>query len=173
MLFKICGCVFVLAATTFAGAARADGIKEQYRQMRLLQRLVCMMESEIRYAHTHLGEIFLHLSRRTKEPYKSWLTAMERRMGQTDPGTLDVIWAQAAEEYLAESGLPSGELDRLYQLGNQLGVLDLTLQLRVLELYQEQLGHSMEEAREGMKTKVRLCHCLGVMSGLLVAVLLL
>ena len=52
-------------------------------------------------------------------------------------------------------------------------MLDLTLQLRVLELYQEQLGLGIEEVREGMKTKVRLCHCLGVMSGLFVSVLLL
>lgn len=51
--------------------------------------------------------------------------------------------------------------------------MDLNLQLKVLSLYQEQLKLSMEEIQEGMKTKVRLCHCLGVMSGLLVAVLLL
>ena len=56
MIFKVCGCFFVLAATTFAGMARAECIKEQYRQMRMLQRIICMVESEIRYAHTHLGE---------------------------------------------------------------------------------------------------------------------
>lgn len=173
MLLKISGCVLVIAATTLTGMARADSIREQYRQMRYLQRLMCMVESEIRYAHTHLGEIFLHISRRVKEPYKSWLLDMERRMGQMDAGAFEGIWGQAVEENLKSSGLPDKELLRLVQLGAQLGVLDLKLQLRVLELYQEQLSLSMEEVREGMKVKVRLCHCLGVMSGLLVAVLLL
>ncbi len=94
-------------------------------------------------------------------------------MGQLDSGAFETIWGQAVEENLRHSGLPQRELERLTQLGGQLGVMDLNLQLKVLTLYQEQLSLNMEEAREGMQTKVRLCHCLGVMSGLLVAVLLL
>lgn len=173
MLIKLSGCLLVIAATTLAGIVYAGSIQEQYRQMKYLQRIVYMIESEIRYAHTYLGEIFLHVSRRVQEPYKSWLLAMERKMGQVDSGAFDAIWGQAVEKNLRCSGLPWKELERLAQLGGQLGVMDLNLSLRVLSLYQEQLGLSMEEMREGMRTKVRLCHCLGVMSGLLVAVLLL
>lgn len=173
MLLKISGCLLVIAATTLAGMVCAGSIQEQYRQMKYLQRLIYMIESEIRYAHTYLGEIFLHVSRRVQEPYKSWLLAMERKMGRMDSGAFDTIWGQAVEKNLRYSGLPPKELERLIQLGGQLGVMDLNLQLKVLSLYQEQLSLSMEETQEGMRTKVRLCHCLGVMSGLLVAVLLL
>ncbi len=173
MLLKVSGCLFVIAATTLAGKTQADSVQEQYRQMRILQRLICMIESEIRYAHTHLGEIFLHVSRRAEKPYKDWLLCMERRMGQMDSGNFETIWGQAVAERLKDSGLPTKELERLGRLGGQLGVLDLSLQLKVLELYREQLELAMEEVREGMRTKVRLCHCLGVMSGLLLSVLLL
>ncbi|MCI8561634.1 MAG: hypothetical protein HFH03_11030 [Dorea sp.] len=173
MLLKISGCLLVIAATTLAGMARAGSIQEQYRQMKYLQRILYMIESEIRYSHTYLGEIFLNVSRRIEEPYKGWLLSMERKMGQMDSGAFEVIWGQAAEDKLKHCGLPHKELERLIQLGSQLGAMDLNLQLKVLSLYQEQLKLSMEEIQEGMKTKVRLCHCLGVMSGLLVAVLLL
>lgn len=173
MLLKISGCLLVIAATTLTGITRADKIQEQYRQMRVLQRLLYMLESEIRYAHTHLGEIFLRVSRRVKEPYRDWLLYMEKRMGQTDSGTFETIWRQAVTANLSRSGLPAREVDRLSQLGAQLGVMDLELQLRVLSLYQEQLSLNMEEVRQEMRTKIRLCHCLGVMGGLLVAVLLL
>lgn len=90
-----------------------------------------------------------------------------------DSGNFETIWGQAVAERLKDSGLPTKELERLGRLGGQLGVLDLSLQLKVLELYREQLELAMEEVREGMRTKVRLCHCLGVMSGLLLSVLLL
>ena len=173
MLLKLSGCLLVIAATTLGGMVYAGSLKEQYRQIRYLQRLMYMIESELRYAHAHLGEIFLHVSRRVQEPYKGWLLAMRRKMGQLDSGAFETIWGQAVEENLRHSGLPQRELERLTQLGGQLGVMDLNLQLKVLTLYQEQLSLNMEEAREGMQTKVRLCHCLGVMSGLLVAVLLL
>ena len=94
-------------------------------------------------------------------------------MGQTASGTFETIWRQAVTVNLSSSGLPAREVDRLSQLGAQLGVMDLELQLRVLSLYQEQLSLNMEEVRQEMRTKIRLCHCLGVMGGLLVAVLLL
>ena len=79
----------VIAATTLGGMVYAGSLKEQYRQIRYLQRLMYMIESEIRYAHAHLGEIFLHVSRRVQEPYKGWLLAMRRKMGQLDSGAFD------------------------------------------------------------------------------------
>ena len=46
MILKMSGCLFVVAATTLTGMVRADNIQEQYRQMRVLQKLLYMMESE-------------------------------------------------------------------------------------------------------------------------------
>ncbi len=162
-----------MMATTLMGIFRAEDIKAQYRQMRQIQRIVSMLESEIRYGRTHLGEAFLHISSKVQEPYKSWLLAMQRDMGRTDAGMFEEIWMQRVREHLQKSGLSKKELERLLQLGGQFGVMDLKLQLRVLELYQEQLSLDMKDAWEGIKMRVRLCHCLGVMSGMLIAVLLI
>ncbi|MGN1166257.1 MAG: stage III sporulation protein AB [Lachnospiraceae bacterium] len=172
MLLKVSGVVFIMAATTFMGIRRADDIQEEYRQMRYLQRIVSMMESEIRYARSHMGEIFSHIASHAQEPYKGWLLSMQREMNCANGKTFDEIWCQAIKGYLKDSGLPQNELARLMQLGNQLGVVDLKYQMNILELFQQQLSLNMEEMREGMKTKVRLCRCLGVMSGMLISILL-
>lgn len=173
MMLKISGIVFIMAATTFMGIRKADDLQEEYRQMRYLQKIMSMVESEIRYAHSHLGEIFSHISSYAKEPYKGWLMSMQREMNSGNGEVFCEIWSQSIEEYLKDSGLPESELTRLKQLGNQLGVFDLKHQLNLLELFQQQLSSSMEEMQEGMKTKVRLYHCLGVMSGMLVSILLM
>lgn len=173
MLIKLWGCACVIAATTMMGMKKADDIRESYRQMRYLQRLLCVMESEIRYARSHLEEIFGQISRQAKEPYKSWLTSMMAEMSKPGNGTFFDIWERGTRKNLWKRGLPDQEVDRLIQLGEQLGTVDLKLQLRVLELYQQQLALSMQEMRDKMQISIRLCHCLGVMSGLLVAVLLL
>lgn len=174
---KLSGVLLIVTATTFLGIRRADDIKEEYRQMRYLQRLICMMESEIRYAHAHLGEIFSHLASHAKEPYKGWLLSMARDMEthfeKEEDEQFVYLWNREIDGYLTGTGLPKKELLRLKQLGDQLGVADLELQLRLLGLYQQQLENSMEEVREGMKMRVYLCQCLGVMSGLLLAILFL
>lgn len=173
MVLKLWGCVLVIGATTLMGVKKADDIREGYRQMKYLQRIMYMMESEIRYARSHLGEIFSHIARQAQEPYKSWLSSMQREMSCSEKGTFSDIWEQGTKNALWRRGLPDREVERLLNLGGQLGTVDLQLQMKVLELYQQQLSFSMQEMREKMKVSVRLYHCLGIMSGMLIAVLLL
>ena len=65
------------------------------------------------------------------------------------------------------------ELLKLKELGERLGLADVTMQVKILELYLTRLELSMEEMQGEMKSKVRLCHCLGIMSGILIVILLL
>ena len=82
------------------------------------------------------------------------------------------IWSGGIQESLRESGLEQEEKDKLSEIGKRLGNADMEAQIRSLDLYLEELKKSMEEKREGMKTRIRLCHCLGVMSGIFLTILL-
>ena len=96
---------------------------------------------------------------------------MARDMRTESEDRFEDMWNREIDGYLKGAGLSENELLGLKQLGEQLGVSDLELQIRFLELYQQQLTLHMEELREGMGIRVRLCHCLGVMSGVLIAIL--
>ena len=101
-----------------------------------------------------------------------WLFQMSRSMDKREGGMFSDIWEKETEAYLSASGLPQEERGRLAALGGRLGAADMDMQIKTLELYQEQLAVSMSEKREGMRTKMRLCRCLGVMSGIFLTVLL-
>lgn len=173
MPVKLTGCILVITTAALMGIQKGEAVKNSYRQMQYLQRILCMIESEIRYAHSYLGELFGNTAQSVKEPYRGWLLFMKREMEEEDSRSLSDIWERGVSGYLKHSGLPEKELHRLSRLGGQLGAPDLKLQLRVLELYQEQLGLEIHEIREEMQVKVRLCHCLGIMGGMLIAVLLI
>ncbi|QDW74245.1 hypothetical protein FND36_09490 [Lachnospiraceae bacterium KGMB03038] len=172
-MMKIAGAVLVVGAAALMGMAKAGDIRSQYTQLLRLQRLICSLQGEMRYARSHLGEIFEMIGRREEEPYRTWLAGLAKEMGKRQRGTFPQIWSESIDASLGTSQLPDKEIQRLKSLGAQLGSADLELQIRTIDLYLEQLGGTIEEAREEMKTKVRLCHCLGVMSGMFVAVLLL
>lgn len=173
MPVKLTGSLLVIIAAALMGVGEGEKVKDCYRQMRYLQRILCMVESEIRYAHSYLGEIFEGAARNLREPYKGWLLFMKKEMEEEDSRPFADIWENGVSEHLKDSGLPKKELLRLSQLGGQLGATDLKLQLKLLELYQEQLSMEIQEIREEMQVKVRLCHCLGIMGGMLIAVLLI
>ena len=163
MPVKLAGCLLVIGAAALMGVRKGEAVRNQYRQRKYLQRILCMIESEIRYAHAHLGEIFRDISGSLKEPYREWLLSVRDSMEKRDGRALEEIWEDGVGRHLKKSGLPEKEL----------GASDLELQLKILRHYEEQLNLEIQEIREEMQVKVKLCHCLGVLGGMLVAVLLI
>lgn len=172
-MIKAMGSGLVLAATIWMGMHRAENIRDEYRQMRYLWKLVCVLEGEIAYSHIHLADIFSNLAQRAKEPYRSWLTSLCRELESQEAPRFGTIWEESVKGFLGQTNLPSRELERFSELGNQLGIYDRDLQLTILKEYKRQLQANTYEMQGEMKNRIRLCHCLGVMSGVMISVLLL
>lgn len=170
---KSIGGILVIAATSLWGHAAAEKVRNGYKELQYLQKLLYLLRSEILYARSYLGEAFLQISRTARSPYREWLLGLCRRMEEERAGTFAGMWEESARTALKDSGLPPGEIHRLAAFGNQLGIADAEMQIRTLDLYLEEMKLSMEEMREEMRTKMRLCHCLGVMSGIFITVLLM
>ena len=161
-----------MGMTSLWGIMRAEKFKNQLENMKYLQRIISLMQSEIRYSRAFLGEIFWNIGQGIKEPYKSWLIEMSERTNAFTDERFEYIWKASIDNNLKVLDLPEQELDSLKSLGNQLGFADTQIQMRLIDLYQEQLERNIREVHGEVQTKVRLYHCLGVMSGLFVAVLL-
>ena len=158
--------------TSVWGITKAEKAKDQLENIKYLQRIISLIQSEIRYSRAFLGEIFLNIGQGVKEPYKSWLLDMSDRVNAFSGARFEDIWKASVHKNLNMLDLPGQELEALKSLGNQLGYADIQVQMRLLDLYQEHLERTIREVHGEVQTKVRLYHCLGVMSGLFVAVLL-
>lgn len=171
-MLKVAGSILVILTTTSFGLMKAAEYKGAYTQLLYVQRLFYMIQSEMRYSRDPLGEIFLHVGEQALEPYREWMLGLSRQLLRRDCGTFAQIWEKSVQRYLGDCGLPKEELRRMEALGCQIGAVDMEMQMRSLELYLMQVASSLDELREGMKTKVRLCRCLGIMSGMLIVTLL-
>lgn len=172
-MLKAAGSILVLSATILFGVGKAEQLKEQYAQMEYIRQLFCWIQSEICYARSPLGEIFTYIGKNAKEPYGTWLFRMGTKLIRRESGMFAGIWKTSIREELGDCALSEEELTHLEELGDRLGLADVTMQVRTLELYLERLEVSMSEIQKEMKTKVRLYHCLGIMGGLLIVTLLL
>lgn len=170
---KILGSVFIIGATTLFGCRMAMDMDAAYGEMKYIRQMMYMLLSEIRYSRSYLGEAFLTISKTAKAPYAAWLRQMYHRMQRRSGGTFENIWKETIKEYLIDRKLPAQEMKRFQEIGTYLGSADTSMQIKQIELFEEQLELAMEEMREGLRTKKRLCHCLGVMSGIFLAILLI
>ena len=62
---------------------------------------------------------------------------------------------------------------RFFSLGEHLGYLDLEMQMKQLSLYEENLEEEISRLKEEASVKKRLYRSLGILGGLLLAVLLI
>lgn len=162
----------IIGMTSIWGIMKAENMKRQLENMKELQRIISMIQSEIRYSKAFLGEIFENIGQGVREPFRSWLLEMSRQTNSFTGKSLGDIWQSSVEINLDALGFPVYIFESMKQLGNQLGYADVQVQMRLLDLYQEHLERTIREMHDQVQTKVRLYHCLGVMSGLFVAVLL-
>lgn len=171
-MIKMIGSLCVIFATTAIGYQVSRELQRYLEELLSLKQLFSMMRGEIEYSRAPLGEIFGRIKKTMPEPYFSWLAELENRLEKRDGDSFFVIWERTLETCRRESRLKERDVERLLGMGINMGYLDAKTQLGAIELYLEQLQADIERTREGLAVKKRLCHCLGVMSGIFIAVIL-
>lgn len=172
-MIKATGTFLIILATTLMGIEASRSAQNQYMQMLHLQKLIYRIRSEIQYKRAYLEDAFLFVGKSEEEPYRSWLLQMGKELESRDNKQISQIWKEQTKRWISSVGLPKKEYHLLMELGKNMGMEDLEMQVKSLDLFLEELIHGMDELRPVIKNKIRLYHCLGVMSGVFLSVLLI
>lgn len=172
-MWKEIGVVLVLLSTSLEGIRRAADIRRGYEQMQSLRYIIALMKSEIRYGRASLEDVFDSVAEKCEDPYKSWFITMRQKIQKKSGERFVTIWQESVDSCLDKLKISKREKQNLKETGAKLGNMDLQMQIRSLELYEERLEEGIRRIQEQMETKIRLCYCLGVSSGLLTTILLL
>ena len=132
-----------------------------------------MLKSEIRYTKSPLPEAFGRIARRIGTPYDIWLMQLSRMLARKDQGNFASVWKRSVERYITESRLKKEDFEELKAFGRYMGYQDEEMQIWSIDLYLTRLDEKIAAERETLAQKKRLCHCLGVMSGMFLTVILL
>lgn len=172
-MLKLTGGFLIILAGSLLGGCLAWEQDRICQEMRYLQGLMLRLRGELWYSRTMLPDIFRRLAREMKEPYDRWLSEMADRMCKKDGGNLVEIWSQGVEIHLTENMIPEKERQRLMELGSFLGHADIEMQIRYLDRYLEEFADAIKERQSMLGEKKKLYRSLGVIGGILIAVMLI
>lgn len=171
-MLKGIGCILVILATSITGILAASRMDEMYNEIKYVRQMLYVLQSEIQYSRTYLAEAFSNISGFVKSPYNVWLRQLHLRLERKSEGSLDKVWRETIDEYLIDVRLPGRQKEQLKELGVCLGCADISVQVKYMELLGNQLEIAMEEMREELEGKKKLYRCIGVASGIFIAILL-
>lgn len=153
------------------GFSRSRELVQQEKNLELFYRMVLLLKGEIRYGNASLHDAFTGAAAKLPGAYRAFLEAAAAEIAKKQTGSLEDIFSLCAEHYLKNTGLKKEELERMNTLGRYLGYLDLEMQLKQLELLCEELEQERIRLRASLPEKKKLYNSLGILLGILLAVL--
>ncbi len=172
-MLRFIGGILIITATTGAGILYGMELQEYLEKLLYIRHIIYMIKGELEYSQAPLSEAFGRISVRVREPYRRWLSAMEKQVENREEDAFLKIWMRSVDKYLKELHLKSEHSIQLKELGTYLGQTDGASESRNLQLYLGRLELEIEKVREGMASKKRIGNCLGVMGGIFLVVLLI
>ena len=171
-MFRIVGCLLIIAAGTGLGFSESLRLSERICTLEMLLQMVICLKGEISSGNASLPDAFCGTAGRMNGKYREFLITAADRMKAGKGEKLSQICRECAENSLKKSCLTHGEKDAFFSVGEYLGYMDLEMQIKQLSLYEKNLEEEISRLKEEASGKKRLYRSLGILGGLLLAVLL-
>lgn len=168
---KAAGMILIVAAAAGMGFSKSLELVRRERNLRGILRMVVLLKGEIRYGNASLHDAFLGVSGKLTGELSDFLRETAERMQASAGVPFGELFRRCAEEKLDGFILSAEEREAFFSLGGHLGYLDLAMQLKQLEVYEEELETSVKKLRGELPEKKKIYQSLGVMGGLLLALL--
>lgn len=172
-MLKVVGAGVIFSVGMLWGMQMKYQLAEHVRQLICWKEVLLMLAGEISYAKSPLREAFLHIGSMGKAPFGELLEEVSDRLGRERGKNLYEIWRSVLKDHRTEIFFSTEEFEMLEKFGENLGYLDIKMQLNHLELYRQQVEVKIAQAQGELAVKQKMYQYLSVMSGLFVILVLI
>lgn len=173
LIFKIIGCMLVIASSAGMGFYFSGEIKSRIEDLKELKKLIGLLRGDIRYASTPLPEAISAMARRSSGHFEVFLKNVSGKLSELSGATFFEIWREAVEKDLIDTSMAKKDKCQLIQLGENLGYLDKDMQLNTLDLYLSRLDEEIADLTKTAKEKTYLFRSLGIMAGIFISIIMI
>lgn len=171
-MFKLLGATLVIAASTLLGFQIARNYQNRPLQLRLLQRGLKMLETEIVYGSVPLYQAMNKIGARLPGGVGLFFSSAGENLITLDGASTFECWRASIEQNFFQTALKKEDKDLLLQFGHTLGITDKEDQMKHIQLTVEGLLTEEQIAREEQSKYEKLSKNLGVLLGILVVILM-
>ena len=168
MLLRISGALLVAAAVTLAGYMKSEALYRREIRCRSIRECLIRSSYLIRYRSLTVYELCAELK---NSPFSSDLSFINSLPEEHIQGIgFSSLWESALD---MQTDMETEERQLLHRLGSELGNSDTEGQLKMLAALAEEASILHERRRTEYETHGRLWRSVGVLAGLMAAVLII
>lgn len=171
-MLKLVGLGVIVVSGIVTGQLLSLQLEARLRDLESIAAALRALATEIEYARKPLPEAWRELAERYGAAAGVLFAEAGQLFGADETPTAGSAWSMAVRQCSDQLAI-SGEDGRiLLALGPVLGTSSGADQVRHLRLVDERLAEQIGRAREDSRRRGRLCRSLGVLGGILAAVML-
>lgn len=171
MLKALGGCMIVAGCFGLGMWYRGQFLG-RIRALRLLQTILELLCSEIRYGRAVLGECCGRVASRIPSPCGEAFREIERRMKENTGEAFESVFRECMGQALGELPLKEEDREDFFEFVPKSGFMDGQMQIRMIEQSRERLALRTEKLEQENAGKCSMAVGLGAMSGLLILLIL-
>lgn len=170
-MLKLAGAILIICASVGLGYSKCRELTMKERNLEEFLQIILCLKGEIRCGNSCLSDALRDTARRCTGSYSAFLEGTASCMAANTEEKLGTIFQKCTEKYLSELYLDKEEKRKISLLGERLGYLDREMQIRQLELYETDFRFLLQKLQKDKTEKKKLYQSIGVMSGIMLAVL--
>ncbi|MDE6580061.1 MAG: stage III sporulation protein AB [Ruminiclostridium sp.] len=151
----------------FAGLFFSLRLKEREKTMSSVLLLIKEFAVQIRYTNTEIGDILISAAK--NEEYRDLYFVRECSL-LNEKGNFHLLWNEGVKK---QPFITAKDRELLNMLGDSLGQTDTEGQISFLEMYEELIKNSLEQAAKDYVDKGRMYRSVGLLCGLAVGIMVL
>lgn len=171
-MLRVVGILFTASAACLIGFYYSFHVRQRVTLLYQMLTVLHMLKGEIGFCGRILEEACAELGERAAEPFGAFFRSVSTRLSLQEEESLSEIWREC-EMVFDRSGLQKEELEIFARLGHELGFLDVDMQLRTLELVENQLESVKVRAEKSCETSSRMYQSLGILGAMTVVIIMI
>lgn len=171
-MLKAMGATMILVGCLGLGIWYRNQFLGRVKYLRILQQILDLWESEVRFGKATLGECCQHMQRQLQEPFRSCFERLNLKLKEANGESCGVLFRKSLEEGMEQLPLKREDKEAFLKFIPENGYMDSQMQLLSIQRSRSLLENTMESLERENIEKCRLAVGLGAMSGMLLVLIL-
>ena len=176
-MLKLAATLMLILGGAGTGYARSRELTEREKNLEILLQILFFLKGEIRSGNSPLPHAFREIAGKIEGSFSKILLDAAQEMKDSGGTNLTEILEHCIQKniYLQNfAGVQKNEeegIEILQTLGRRLGYLDREQQICQIELLEAETEERRRQLREKLPEQKKICQSLGILGGILLAVL--
>ncbi len=171
-MLRIVGVCLLLIGTGGYSVCFCSDMRKRLACLHEMKRMYELLYSQIAYCSAAFPEACRMAQESMRPPFSDMLHEAYEETQKNTGKPFPQIWQDTAKQCLSGLPLKKGDMDLLAEFARSLGYADIELQKRAVSAQMSALEERIREMETHMAEREKMAVSLGVMGGLLAAVLL-